>query len=200
MSIISIILPVALIAGIWYLIVRGGAARRGVRRESAFDYAKTHSIDEVLAKYGTVPQPPQGSQTPQDGPKRPPLPLTSRLILGPELHESGVPKTNPFGEDIESPDSREIPPAFRGTWVREAGPSVSRKSEVIIEADQFTRIEGIGMQPVVAVRLISETEIAIVSQSIENGKWLYALNYFGLLEGGKVLTDLESMDMQWARA
>lgn len=72
-----------------------------------------------------------------------------------------------------------------------------RKQTVIIEGQRFQTSDHLGMQPVIAVRLISDSEIAVVSQSIGNGKWSCSLQHFGLLDGGRILTDLESMDMRW---
>ncbi|MGZ8998348.1 MAG: hypothetical protein ACXW2T_05775 [Allosphingosinicella sp.] len=55
------------------------------------------------------------------------------------------------------------------------------------------------MKPVVAVYFGGPDEVAIVTQQPENGKWAYAEYYFGLLEGGANLANLESMNMRWNR-
>lgn len=200
MAVLNVILPIVVLAAIWFLISRGLRMFRRPKKESLADYAKTHSVDEVLKKYGTVPQPPAGPAQTAASPKRPPLPITSRWVLGPEFHERDAPESRPFGEDIDSPDSREIPVAFRGVWEWEHAARSGRKNTVTIEAERYQTSDHLGMQPVVAVRVISDSEIAVVSQAAENGRWSYSLQYLGLLEGGRVLTDLESMDMKWHRA
>ncbi|HEV7342343.1 MAG TPA: hypothetical protein VGN68_11975 [Sphingopyxis sp.] len=107
----------------------------------------------------------------------------------------GVAPDSPFGEDVVSPKSRTIPATFLGTWIDSDG-----RNAVIFEPNRYQYMDVVGMQPVVAVRHISETEIAVVSQQAEGGKWLYCLQCYGLLDGGSTLTDLENMDMKWVRA
>lgn len=104
----------------------------------------------------------------------------------------------PFGRDLNNPDSREIPDRFRGIWLWEKAETDEPRHRLTIEADRLTYHHALGMEPVVAVYL-GRDEIAVVTQQPENGKWSYAEYYFGLLEGGVKITNLESMDMRWNR-
>lgn len=200
MGFLSVILPIVALAVFWFLVLRATKAVRRSRRENRADFASARTVDEKLAKYEPAPTPQVSQANATSLSKRPPLPVTSRWVMGPELHARGAPDSEPFGEDIEHPDSREIPAVFLGTWVWEHASRTGRMDAIVIEAQRLQCSEHLGMQPVVAVRLISDSQVAIISQSIENGRWEYSLQFFGLLEGGKVLTDLESADMKWLRA
>ncbi len=107
----------------------------------------------------------------------------------------GVPEDSPFGEDIDRPESRTIPRSFVGSWAPKSG-----RDMLIFEPNSYQYMSVLGMQPVVAVRHISESEIAVVSQQREDGKWTYCAQYFGLIDDGATLTDLENMDKKWVRA
>jgi hypothetical protein len=107
----------------------------------------------------------------------------------------GVPLDSPFGEDIDHPQSRTIPVPFLGTWVPQSG-----RDRIIFEPKSYQYMGVTGMQPVVAVRQISESEIAIVSQQREGSRWTYCFQCYGLIDKGTTLTDLENMDMKWVRA
>jgi hypothetical protein len=104
----------------------------------------------------------------------------------------------PFGEDIDNPDSRTIPPQFHGEWVRElsdCGNPAGRSREVI-EEKRLTI--GTSVERVVAVRYISPLQIAIVTQS-GDGDGDYSLHYRGVSEDGARLVDLENMDWVLSR-
>ena len=111
----------------------------------------------------------------------------------------GEPPEMPFGRDLAHPDSRTIPPPFQGRWLRENAEADEPRHRLVIEADQLSYHHTIGMEPVVGVYIGGPDEIAVVTQTPENGKWLYAEYYFGLLEGGAKITNLESMDVRWDR-
>ena len=117
-----------------------------------------------------------------------------------DQYKYGTPKESPFGENIHSPASRTIPSPFAGCWYfgDETAPDVVLKeNEVFRNGDH---------QPVVAVRTIPPEEpeeydrqIAVVTQAIDVGGWVYSLHYFGLTPDGNQMVDLESMDMVWVR-
>jgi len=103
-----------------------------------------------------------------------------------------VPEAEPFGENVANPASRLIPPRFAGGWARQGGPDLSI-------APNEVRIDG-RSEPVVAVRTIDANGVAVVTQSVEaDGTWAYGLRYFGLSDGDRQLTDLESSDIVWLR-
>ena len=99
----------------------------------------------------------------------------------------------PFGEDITNPDARVIPPQFHGEWVRDPSDchNAASSSREIIAAETMTL--GNDVQRVVAVRFISDLQIAVVTQPV-TGEEDYGLYYRGVSEDGSRLTDLENMD------
>ncbi len=104
----------------------------------------------------------------------------------------------PFGEDIENPDSRAIPAAFHGEWVRDVsdcGNPASRSREVI-EAERL--IIGNSVERVVAVRFITPLQIAVVTRTGDGGED-YSLHYRGVSEDGNRLVDLENTDWVLSR-
>jgi hypothetical protein len=119
-----------------------------------------------------------------------------------DQHVDGVPDSQPFGEDIDNPDAREIPAKFHGPWKWEKAadflPDDPRARSELIAADKINF--GNGDEPVVAVRFIGDDGIAVVTQAMDNGKWDYSLRYFGISADGQILKDLESADMKWVRA
>jgi hypothetical protein len=114
---------------------------------------------------------------------------------------NGLPDDQPFGEDIQNPDSRTIPAKFHGSWKWEkAGDYPANDPRARSELIAAGKINfGQGDEPVVAVRFINGDEIAVVTQVMDDGKWDYSLRYFGLSSDGAMLTDLESADMKYLR-
>ena len=132
-------------------------------------------------------------------------------LLEIERHKTGLPEEEPFGEDISTPASRDIPDRFWGVWAWEKSDNYPiddpRHTETfVIEIDRV--IEGGQNEPVVAVRAISpqdpsqyDLEIAVVTQAVDpdDNKWDYSLRYFGVSPDGERMTNLESMDMVYVR-
>lgn len=105
----------------------------------------------------------------------------------------------PLGHDPANPDSREIPLAFRGDWLWEGATVDTPNHRIALRADSLTYIPALGAEPVVGCYTSSPDEVAIVTQQMEDGQWLFATYLFKLLDGGTRLTNLESMDMRWTR-
>jgi hypothetical protein len=126
-----------------------------------------------------------------------------RFVPGPGAYPldryDGNPPDMPFGRDLNSADSRTIPGPFQGIWLEQNAEVDEPRRRLTIEPDRLTYHHALGMEPVVAVYFGGPDEVAIVTQQPENGKWTYAEYYFGLLEGGAKLTNLESMDVRWNR-
>jgi hypothetical protein len=100
------------------------------------------------------------------------------------------PPDTPFGEDITHPDSRTIPRAFHGEWVRDLSDGHSPRT--VLSSDQV--VIGNDVQRVVAVRFIDTDKIAVVSLPTGTDQKKYSLFYFGLSEDGNSLIDLENED------
>lgn len=105
----------------------------------------------------------------------------------------------PLGHDIANPDSRTIPEAFQGEWLWEGATENISPHRISLGADSLIYIDAIGAEPVVGCYNIGPDEVAIVTQQMEDGRWLFATYQFKLLDGGTKLTNLESMDRRWNR-
>jgi hypothetical protein len=107
-------------------------------------------------------------------------------------HSGGALPDSPFGEDILRPASRLIPAAFHGHWRS----NLSSSTDVICANEILI---GGFKSPVIAVREIAEGQIAVVVQQ-SDGKWLYALYYFGFEDQQSRIRNLEDYDEYWIRA
>lgn len=105
----------------------------------------------------------------------------------------------PLGHDIANPDSRTIPVNFQGDWLWEGATENVARHRISLCADSLIYIDAIGAEPVVGCYNIGLDEVAIVTQQMEDERWLFAIYLFKLLDGGTKLTNLESMDMRWNR-
>jgi hypothetical protein len=105
----------------------------------------------------------------------------------------------PLGYDLANPDSRVIPDAFQGDWLWEDATENVSRHRISLRADSLIYIDAIGAEPVVGCYNIGPDEVAIVTQQMEDGHWLFATYQFKLLDGGTKLTNLESMDKRWNR-
>jgi hypothetical protein len=111
----------------------------------------------------------------------------------------GTELRTPLGHDPVNPDSRTIPQSFQGNWLREGATSDTADNRISLQADSLTYMPALGAEPVVGTYEISPSEIAVVTQQMEDGQWLFATYLFKLLDGGRTLTNLESMDVRWSR-
>ena len=103
----------------------------------------------------------------------------------------GIISMEPFGENISTPKSREIPPAFCGNWKSNFG------SEDLIASDEI--VIGNEKCPVIAVRNISDHEISVVTQTKTESGWVFALGFLGLEENGAKIRNLEDYDEFWVK-
>lgn len=105
----------------------------------------------------------------------------------------------PLGYDLANPDSRVIPDAFQGDWLWESATENVSRHRISLRANSLIYIDAIGPEPVVGCYSIGPDEVAVVTQQMEDGRWLFATYPFKLLEGGAKLTNLESLDKRWNR-
>lgn len=105
----------------------------------------------------------------------------------------------PLGHDPAHPDTLAIPEPFQGDWLREGASRDDHEHRIALRAHSLAYIPALGAEPVVGTYSIGPSEIAVVTQQMEDGKWLFATYLFKLLDDGATLTNLESMDMRWNR-
>jgi hypothetical protein len=196
MTITSLAIGV-LIAGLIVFVL----SKRSSRKSAGLDEPGQMDDPQVRARIEKVAATSRASGKAAPAPQ-PDLPAVANQGLFPaDQHVTGMPDDQPFGEDIQNPDSRTIPGKFHGAWKWENAGDYpaddARARAELIAADKINF--GTGDEPVVAVRLISEDQIAVVTQAMDGGKWNYSLRYFGLSDDGAILTDLESADMKYVR-
>lgn len=105
----------------------------------------------------------------------------------------------PLGHDPARPDSPTIPEPFQGDWLWEGASADVAAHRIALRADTLVYHAALGAEPVVGTYRISDTEIAVVTQQMDDGTWTFATYLFQLLDAGARLTNLESMDMRWNR-
>ncbi len=108
----------------------------------------------------------------------------------------------PLGFDVASPESLTIPEPFQGEWLWEGAREDKPWHRISLRAESLVYQVELGAEPVVGVYRLQAGDpdaIAVVTQQMEDGQWLFATYLFQLLDGGAKLTNLESMDRRWDR-
>lgn len=203
MDLLSVIIPLLLLGAFWYLVLKVmRKAKDRVRHDPGSSIPRSLTPDPSPIA-GVAPVKTFGrrvnSETASVDEPRQFVPAPNHFPLA----TYGMKELRaPHGYDVTAPESRTIPQRFRGDWLWEGASEDKPWHRVSLRAESLTYQDDQRVEPVVGAYTSTPgnlDEIAVVTQQMEDGQWLFATYLFKLLDGGEKLTNLESMDMRWNR-
>jgi hypothetical protein len=198
---LSLIIPLIVMGGFWYLVVKAG---RKAKDRPRSDRPSTPPPPQPSSPARPAAEKSFGRRAHAEAAQTPEVRQFVPLEHHFPLSSYGMKQLRaPHGFDIAFPESRTIPDRFQGDWLWEEAKEDPSHRRISLGADSLIYFIEIGAEPVVGAYTLnpdSPDEIAIVTQQMEDGQWLFATYLFKLLDGGTKITNLESMDMKWVRA